>query len=566
MDLNITPVATQLKPPQSMSLADMINVGRGGIALKKEKQADTERVGLQDFFSNPENFQTDGNIDMTKVNAAIPKIAPLTGRDVLKNVADLSTAQTQANKAKQGLTQDQKALVGQTFNILGKAGVNNRDTYLKALDDLVATNPNNPDLGRLADSYKTIWGKMPENTNFAQLAISGAQTLMPIASQESQFNPQSGTIGTGAATFQTVNRPSVAGQNPNILVAQTPLATNQLGPGARYVPTGRVDMNNNPTALAYGPNGELLGEMVIPAGANPAMQPGQNVFTPGGGQPTMGQPQTGVQGGGVMPQNNIQASGGPVVGGPMPLPAVTAQPLPAVGQPQPAPALPANAPVRMPPGENATTLEAATNLRLKTRELAQQVGVQQFNSDQIIKLADDVISGKGAGTIANLTGGYAGLNGLGIGGKNATNLQQLGHYMALQTQALTAGTGLGNTDAGRAIGGQIAGDIQWTPEAIKQTARVNRALSTGTELFAQGVDNAFTRSKGNPFAAAEFQQRWSTALGNDGINAIRLYDAIRKKDNEAIKEVVTQAGGANSAGYQNLVNKIGQMQKLIGGK
>ncbi len=196
MDLNITPVATQLKPPQSMSLADMINVGRGGIALKKEKQADIERVGLQDFFSNPENFQTDGNIDMTKVNAAIPKIAPLTGRDVLKNVSDLSTAQTQANKAKQGLTQDQKALVGQTFNILGKAGVNNRDTYLKALDDLVATNPNNPDLGRLADSYKTIWGKMPENTNFAQLAISGAQTLMPVASQESQFGPQPGTLNT----------------------------------------------------------------------------------------------------------------------------------------------------------------------------------------------------------------------------------------------------------------------------------------------------------------------------------------------------------------------------------
>ena len=74
MDLNITPVATQLKPPQTMSLADMINVGRGGIQLQKERQANTERVGLQDFFSNPENFQTDGNIDMTKVNAAIPKI------------------------------------------------------------------------------------------------------------------------------------------------------------------------------------------------------------------------------------------------------------------------------------------------------------------------------------------------------------------------------------------------------------------------------------------------------------------------------------------------------------
>jgi hypothetical protein len=545
MDLNITPVATQLKPPQSMSLADMINVGRGGIALKKEKQADTERIGLQDFFSNPENFQTDGNIDMTKVNAAIPKIAPLTGRDVLKNVSDLSTAQTQANKAKQGLTQDQKALVGQTFNILGKAGVNNRDTYLKALDDLVATNPNNPDLGRLADSYKTIWSKMPENTNFSQLAISGAQTLMPVASQEAQFGPQPGTLNTGAQILPTVTRPSVAGQAPSIQVGQTPLATNQLGPGSRYVATGRVDMNNNPTALAYGPNGELLGEITIPAGANPAMQPGGA---------TANQMPTGVMGGGVIPQNNIQAPAAQ-----MPRPAVTAQPT------IPAAAAPANAPARMPPGENAATLEAATKLRLETRAMAQQVPVQQFNSNQIIKLADEVISGKGSGTLANLTGGYAGLNGLGIGGDNATNLQQLGHYMALQTQALSAGTGLASTDAGRAIAGQMSGTTEWTPAAIKQTARVNRALSTGTELFAQGVENNFNRTK-NPFAAAEFQQRWSQTLGNDGINAIRLYDAIRSKDNDAIKEVVTQAGGANSPGYQSLVNKIGQMQKLIGGK
>jgi len=553
MDLNITPVATQLKPPQSMSLADMINVGRGGIALKKEKQADTERVGLQDFFSNPENFQTDGNIDMTKVNAAIPKIAPLTGRDVLKNVADLSTAQTQANKAKQGLTQDQKALVGQTFNILGKAGVNNRDTYLKALDDLVATNPNNPDLGRLADSYKTIWSKMPENTNFAQLAISGAQTLMPVASQEAQFGPQPGTLNTGAQILPTVTRPSVAGQAPSIQVGQTPLATNQLGPGARYVPTGRVDMNNIPTALAYGPNGELLGEVTIPGGANPAMQPGGAAAN---------QMPTGVMGGSVQPQNNIQAPGGPVVGGPMPLPTVTAQPLPAAGQPQPAPALPANAPARMPAGETGVTLEAAQNLRNTVRNAAAQAPVQQFNNNQIIKLADDVITGRGANFIGSLSGGYAGLP---FTSDNATNLNQLGHYMAMQTASLSQSSGLGGTDAGRATLGQISGTTEWTAPAIKQTARVNRALTTATELFNQGVDNAFNRTK-NPFSTPEFQQRWTQTLGADGINAIRLYDAMRNKDKEAIREVVTQAGGPNSPGYQNLVRKIGDMQKLVGGK
>ena len=528
--------------PQEFKAADMINIGRTGIALQKENQVNTERVATQEFFSNPENFQTDGNIDMSKVNAAIPKLAPLTGRDIMKNMADLSTAQTQANKAKQGLTQDQKALVGQTFNILGKAGVNNKDTYLKALDDLVTTNPDNKDLGRLADSYKTIWNKMPEGTNWSQLAVTGAQTLLPVATQETQFGQQPGTLSTNAQILPTVTRPSVAGQAPSIQVGQTPLATNQLAPGSRYVATGRVDMNNNPTALAYGPNGEMLGEVVIPAGANPAQQPGGAAANAMPGQ-------TGVQGGGVLPQNNIQAPAAQ-----MPRPAVTAQP-----------AMPTNAPVRMPAGENASTLEAATNLRLNTRTLAQQVPVQQFNSNQIIKLADDVISGKGSSTIANLTGGYAGLNGLGIGGDNATNLQQLGHYMALQTQALSAGTGLAGTDAGRAIAGQMAGTTEWTPQAIKQTARVNRALSTGTELFSQGVENSFNRTK-NPFAAAEFQQRWSQALGNDGVNAIRLYDAIRSKDNEAIKEVVTQAGGANSPGYQNLVNKIGQMQKLIGGQ
>lgn len=544
MDLNITPVATQLKPPQSMSLADMINVGRGGIALKKEKQADTERVGLQDFFSNPENFQTDGNIDMTKVNAAIPKIAPLTGRDVLKNVSDLSTAQTQANKAKQGLTQDQKALVGQTFNILGKAGVNNRDTYLKALDDLVATNPNNPDLGRLADSYKTIWGKMPENTNFAQLAISGAQTLMPVASQEAQFGPQPGTLNTGAQILPTVTRPSVAGQAPSIQVGQTPLATNQLGPGARYVPTGRVDMENNPTALAYGPNGELLGEVTIPGGANPAMQPGGA---------NANQMPTGVMGGSVQPQNNIQA---PVQAQPVaPRPAVQSQPLPAA-------AVPTNAPVRMPAGETGATLEAAQNLRTTVRNAAAQAPVQQFNNNQIIKLADDVITGRGANFIGSLTGGYAGLP---FTSDNATNLNQLGHYMAMQTASLSQSSGLGGTDAGRAIAGQISGTTEWTAPAIKQTARVNRALTTGTELFNQGVDNAFNRTK-NPFSSTEFQQRWTQTLGADGINAIRLYDAMRNSDKEAIREVVTQAGGPNSPGYQNLVRKIGDMQKLVGGK
>jgi hypothetical protein len=543
MAYEITPVSQQIKPVSNLSLADMVNIGRGvqsyksgQIALEQQDVGNLEQRAIADAVkADPGLFMTDNSLDIEKAKRILPQLAPRTYPAMLEKYTTMSKAEVEAKSAKQGLTQEQKNLVGQTFNILGKAGIKDKGTYLGALDDLVKTNPNNPDLSRLVDSYKTIWNELPEQTPWDQLAQRGAQTLLNIPQQETAFRQQPGTIGTGAATFPTVTTPSVAGLPPRQEVGQTPLAVAQVAPGGQSEPTGRVDMNNNPTYYVRDTRGNIVGETTIPAGVPAGQMPG-GMPTPLGGNIVQPQPQ--VPGAGQMQP-----------------------PRPPVNVPAPA----AAAPVRMPAGENAATLDAATKLRLDTRAMAQQVPVQQFNSNQIIKLADDVISGKGSGTLANLTGGYAGLNGLGIGGDNATNLQQLGHYMALQTQALSAGTGLASTDAGRAIAGQMSGTTEWTPAAIKQTARVNRALSTGTELFAQGVENNFNRTK-NPFAATEFQQRWSQTLGNDGINAIRLYDAIRSKDNEAIKEVVSQAGGQNSPGYQNLVNKIGQMQKLIGGK
>jgi hypothetical protein len=50
------------------------------------------------------------------------------------------------------------------------------------------------------------------------------------------------------------------------------------------------------------------------------------------------------------------------------------------------------------------------------------------------------------------------------------------------------------------------------------------------------------------------------------INAVRLYDAMKNNDNEAIREVVNQAGGKDSAGYKRLVDNIKQIKKLLGGQ
>lgn len=542
MAYELTPVAEQLKQTPQMSMADMVNVGRGvqgyqsgQIALEQQDVANKEQQAVASAMkANPGLLMTDNRLDMDKVNTIIPQLAPRTNAKYLQEYSVLHGAQSQALSAKQNLDQGTKNLVGQVFNVLGKAGVTEKSAYLNALDELQTTNPNNKDLTKLLDSYKTIWGKMPENANFPQIAITGAQTLLSVAQQEAQFNPQPGTLDTGAQILPTVTRPSVAGQAPSTQVGQVPLAFKQLGPGSRYVLTGQFDMNNNSIAMAYGPNGELLGKVTIPNGAASTMQPGG----PGANlQPRIPQP-------------------------PMPGPTQPVAPqTPSTARPLEAPVY-ANAPVQLPPGENPTTLDAATALRLQARVTGQSAPQQQFNSNQIIKLADDVMTGKGATTLANLTGGYAALP---FTSDNATNLQKLGHYMQQQTAALSAGSGLGNTDASREIAQGIAGTTEWTGPAIKSTARVNRALSTGAELFSQGVENAFQRTK-NPFASVEFQNRWSQALGNEGINAIRLYDAIKNKDQDAIKEVVTQAGGQNSVGYKTLITKIQDMQKLIGGK
>jgi hypothetical protein len=541
MAYEITPVSQQIKPAFNMSLADMVNIGRGAqayksgqIALEQQTVGNEEQRKVADAIkADPNLFMTDNSLDIEKAKTILPQLAPRTYPDMLQKYTTMSKAEIEAKSAKQGLSTDKRNVLGQVFNLYGKAGIKDKNTYFTGMDEVLKTMPNDPDMARLVDSYKKIWNELPENTPWDQLAQRGAQTLLNIPQQETAFRQQPGTISSGAATFPTVNTPSVAGQAPRQEVGQVPLVVAQMAPGGQNEPTGKVDMNNNPTYFVRDARGNIVGESTVPAGVPAGQMPG--------GMPT-------PLGGNMVPQQ---------------------QPVPGAGQMQPqqppvnvpAPA-PTNAPVRMPAGENAATLEVAQNLRTSVRNSAAQAPIQQFNNNQIIKLADDVVTGKGANFVGSLTGGYALIP---WSSDNATNLNQLGHYMAMQTASLSQSSGLGGTDAGRAIAGQISGTNEWTAPAIKQTARVNRALTTGTELFNQGIQNNFDRTK-NPFSATEFQQRWTQTLGNDGINAIRLYDAMRNSDKEAIREVVTQAGGPNSAGYQNLVRKIGDMQKLIGGK
>lgn len=258
-DFSVNPVAQNIKPPTPMSLADMVNLARGAqefqqaqqlnplavkqaqqqlqtqrqtfeqaqqmnpqllqkatqeartseIALGVEEQKDIERRNLQTFFADPNNFQTNGRIDLDKINSSVPKIAPLTGADAISKYSTLGEAQTQAISAKQNLTKDQRSMIAQRFSILGRLGVQDKNAYIAEMDLMKQENPENSDLHKLLDAYKTTWtNSMQSGPDLPGKAIAGAATLMTPEQQQAQFAPKSAMDAQGRVLTTT---PSVTG-------------------------------------------------------------------------------------------------------------------------------------------------------------------------------------------------------------------------------------------------------------------------------------------------------------------------------------------------------------------
>jgi hypothetical protein len=252
--------------PQVMSIGDMINtaragqayqqaqqmnplavqqqqqiVAKGGIELGQQQQADRERRNLQEFFNNPDNFQTNGRIDIDKINKVVPTIAPYTGSEYVSKYTTLGKAQTEAIGAKQNLTQDQRAMIAQRFSILGRLGVDKVEPYLNEMELMKKENPDNSDLNRLLDSYKTIWQtEMKSGPDLPGKAIAGAQTLLTPAQQQTTFGP---TISTQDGRT-VITTPSVGAKQPTAEVGtagglqqggpkELPTAGSQIAPGMR---------------------------------------------------------------------------------------------------------------------------------------------------------------------------------------------------------------------------------------------------------------------------------------------------------------------------------------------
>lgn len=522
-------IALGLKPSPQLSLPDLLNLARGAqayqqsqqmnplelerqqqatrtgqINLEVAEQADIERKNLMGFFKNPDNFQTNGKIDLDKINSAVPQIAPLTGQEAINRFTALSAAQTSADKSKQDLTTNQRELVSSRLGVLGRMGITNRTAYEKELDLLAEQYPNNSSLKSLVNAYKEqLKFTQEKDESLPQIAIRESQSLLTPTQQESTFAPKVGLQSTGGGLQPITTTPSIGGKAPTIEATGRAIPFT-MAPGTTEVPTGKVDQNNQPTAFRYDAQGRLLGEFPIGIAGGRA---------PAAARPSM---------------SGAQAQ----MAGEMPL-------------------------RRIPADESPETYRQFQLERGQANEIARTVPNQIFNSNEIIKLADAATTGRGAELLSNLTGGYAAIP---FSGDMATNLQQLGHYMSLQTQALSQAGGL-NTDAARALAAESAGTINWTPEAIKSTARVNRALSLGTQLYNAGMENAIAKNNGDVFAVRKFKNDWTNTMD---IKALKLYDAYKNRDTEGMAQVVRSLGGVESAEYKKAKKKIDQLNALAG--
>ena len=562
------PVAAQARPAQQMSLGEMVNMANAMQSYQQARQLNPLQLEMyqqqlqQAQQLNPVQLDT-ARSQLSRLNQLTPlEVSAATSTagkagieyNVAGEVAEptIIAAQEKAAQAKlatQSQQMDYKTKIADKIHSGNIAMINDPDVIQAEL------NPQKANTTALMNKLMLHAKTQAQSAGISEDQVPALiQPYMDLAQnnpgQLRQFmktrllagidgqakatlmQPAGIAVNTGAEG-KTVATGEFASNKPGTALPGTSF-TAQLQPGQRYEPTGKNDMSGNPTAVVKDANGKILGETTIPAGVNPA--PAAPVAAP------------------------VAPAAAPAA--PAPAPTATAVPV----KPAPAPA-PSNAPVRARPGTSAADYTAAGNLRTSARDAAAQYPNMQFTNNQIIDLANKTITGVGADTLSNLAGKIAVVPWT---GNQATYLDQLGHYMTQQQTSLAKSAGLSGTDQANALAGQLTGTTQWTPEAIKSAARVNRAMSLANSMFHQGIENKQSATN-DQLAPIDFQSQWSKIAN---INAIRLHDAVVNGDKEGIKEVINAVDPTaaklkdpmQSVKVQFLMKQWAQMNKLVKGQ
>lgn len=131
----------------------------------------------------------------------------------------------------------------------------------------------------------------------------------------------------------------------------------------------------------------------------------------------------------------------------------------------------------------------------------------------------------------------------------------------LERSALQAAQSMGpNTNAGLDAQIKANGSLGYTPQAIKEVTKLNDALTTGVQSYQPGLERAIAANPAaGVIAKRQFDQQWGA---NFDPNVFKYYNAIKSGDTAEQQAVVKQLGGLNSPGYNAMMQKAQNLQKL----
>ena len=264
--------------PQQTSLGDMLGMASGiqnyqqaqqmnPLALEKAqienqvlKQTNDERLKMQEFIQNPDNWQTDGIMDLKKINR-LGEIAPLTGPARIKELTGLHTDQSTATKARQDLTKQQRAQVADVKSALGFAGVNDPKQVIKAYQGFIDRSPNDPEIHTLLNAEIKLLSRANAGDHITKDLLTEAGMALPQETQRTTFAPTSGLASIGGATEEIRKTPAgIAGTAPKTEFTGN-VQPNVLGPsiveinGIKYYAQPAKVQGGQPTLTPVGAEG-----------------------------------------------------------------------------------------------------------------------------------------------------------------------------------------------------------------------------------------------------------------------------------------------------------------------
>lgn len=299
--------------PQTTSLGDMVNMASGiqnyqqaqqlnPLALEKAqienqvlRQKNDERLKMQQFIQNPENWQTDGILDLKKINK-LADIAPLTGPERIKELTGLHTDQSNATKARQDLTKQQRAQVADVKSALGFAGVNDPKQVIKAYQGFIDRSPDDPEIHRLLNAEIKLLSRAEAGPHITKDLMTEAGMALPQETQRTTFAQKPGLASVGGGTAETVTTPAgIGGQAPSTRFTGN-VEPNILGPnivelnGIKYVAMPSKVPGGQPTLTRVGAEGEAgapQGQVNAPQGQQRRPLVVEDMPVPQGGIPQL---------------------------------------------------------------------------------------------------------------------------------------------------------------------------------------------------------------------------------------------------------------------------------------